>query len=128
MGQDDPKLELRIYAARYRAARAYAGKSRKQVALALGLSYETIKRRELAHGDEVPKPGERHELARFCGVPPEFIDYGWEAADYSGVGRLAVRGLGADAARGELSSEGQQDSPQVLDDQDSPEDPEVGAQ
>lgn len=136
MGQDDPKIDPGIYAARYRAARAYARKSRLEVATALGVHEVTIRRRELGQGGEGPRPPERHALAMFCGVPVEFIEYGFEAADWTEAQRIAVRNLGAAAAAAtaqqpvvheEREREGQRDSPPAPGDPDSPEVPEADA-
>lgn len=68
------------YAARVRAARAYAHITQEQLAQALGVNVQTIKRRELDPGDELaqpPKKGERLAIAHICGVPPEFMEDGF---------------------------------------------------
>lgn len=83
-----------VYSARIRAARAYAGLSQTQLADALGVDEQTIKRRESTSGNE-PKKGERIAIAAICRVPPEFLELGWDAitpADISGrVDRLETQ-------------------------------------
>lgn len=74
------------YARRYRAARAFAGLSRGELAAALGVHSETVKRREL--GQAAPGPGEPELVARICGVPEPFMLGGWNLAaapDAAGV-------------------------------------------
>lgn len=64
------------YSPRIRAARTYAGLSQKELADALGVDEQTIKRRESPSGKE-PKPGERIAIASVCGVPVEFMEVGF---------------------------------------------------
>jgi transcriptional regulator with XRE-family HTH domain len=71
MAHDEPE-----WARRYRTARVYAGHSREQIADALGLSLETIKRRERGVGP-APRRPELLELARFCQVPFWFLEFGF---------------------------------------------------
>lgn len=63
------------YAARYRAARAYADLSQEALAGRLGLDAQTIKRRE--SGKQEPKTAELIAVAAVCGVPLEFMQRGW---------------------------------------------------
>jgi transcriptional regulator with XRE-family HTH domain len=65
------------YAARIRAARAYANKTQDELAEALGVDAQTIKRRE--SGKQEPKKAERIAIAAVTGVPLLFIEGGWEA-------------------------------------------------
>lgn len=69
---------MSVYSARIRAARAYADITQLQLADALGVDEQTIKRRESPNGNE-PKKGERIAIATICGVPPEFLEHGWGA-------------------------------------------------
>lgn len=70
------------YAGRYRAARAFADLTQQQVADALGLDVQTVKRRESGDPDvhKAPKRGERIAFATICGVPPEFVEEGFGGA------------------------------------------------
>lgn len=63
-------------AKRYRAARAYAGLKQEELAEALGVDVQTIKRREGGTGD--PKLAEQIAVAAVCGVPREFMTGGFE--------------------------------------------------
>jgi transcriptional regulator with XRE-family HTH domain len=63
------------FAARLRAARAFAGLSQEELAEALGDSVSTIARRET--GKSPTKPGDRISTATVCGVPPEFMEQGF---------------------------------------------------
>lgn len=67
------------YSPRIRAARTYAGLSQKELADALGVDEQTIKRRE--SGRQEPKLAERIALASVCKIPPEFMEHGWGALD-----------------------------------------------
>lgn len=67
---------MSAYSARIRAARNYAGLTQIQLAEALGVDEQTIKRRESPAGNE-PKKGERIAIASICGVPPEFMEIGF---------------------------------------------------
>lgn len=68
---------MSVYAARIRAARGYADITQEQLADALGVDVQTIKRREA--GKKEPKKGELLAIAAICGVPPEFMDRGFGA-------------------------------------------------
>jgi transcriptional regulator with XRE-family HTH domain len=74
------------YAARYRAARAFADLSQEELAARLGVDSQTIKRREAGNKD--PKKAELIAVAAVCGVPLEFMEHGWGA-----VGRDELAGL-----------------------------------
>lgn len=63
------------YAARIRAARAYAGLTREELAERLGVAISTIDRREA--GTHAPKRGELLAIAAICGVPPAFMEHGF---------------------------------------------------
>ena len=63
------------YAARIRAARAYAGMHQAQLAERLGVDVQTIKRREKPGAQ--PRPGELEAIARACEVPVEFMHDGF---------------------------------------------------
>ena len=63
------------YAARMRAARAYADLTQVELADRLGVDEQTIKRREA--GKQDPKKGERIAVASICGVPPSFMEDGF---------------------------------------------------
>lgn len=63
------------YAARYRAARAYADLSQEKLAEQLGVDAQTIKRREA--GKQEPKKAELIAVAAICQVPLEFMENGW---------------------------------------------------
>ena len=65
-----------VYSRRIRAARGYAGISQSQLAEALGVDEQTIKRRESPNGKE-PKKGERVAIAAICGVPLDFLEQGF---------------------------------------------------
>jgi transcriptional regulator with XRE-family HTH domain len=65
------------YGRRIRAARAYAGLTQDQLAEALGLDVQTVKRRE--SGKQEPRNGERIAIAAVCNVPLEFIEHGFPA-------------------------------------------------
>lgn len=70
-----PTKRISRYAARYRAARAYAGLSQEELAEKLGVDAQTIKRRE--SGRQEPKTAERIAVATICKVPLEFMENGW---------------------------------------------------
>jgi transcriptional regulator with XRE-family HTH domain len=83
------------YAARVRAARAYADLTQQELADALGVNVQTIKRRELAPRHELaqpPKKGERRAIAGICGVPVEFMEAGFGGESRSELNEL-VAGL-----------------------------------
>lgn len=63
------------YSARIRAARAFKDLTQVQLAEALGVDEQTIKRRE--SGAQDPKKGERIAIAAICGVPAEFMENGF---------------------------------------------------
>lgn len=68
------------YAARVRAARKYANLTQQQLADALGVNVQTVKRRELDPADDLaqaPKKGERRAIADICGVPVSFMEEGF---------------------------------------------------
>jgi transcriptional regulator with XRE-family HTH domain len=71
------------YPARYRAARAYAGLSQEALGDELGLDKKTIMRRE--NGKQEGKAGERAAVAAICGVPPEFMERGWDTLQPSEI-------------------------------------------
>lgn len=64
------------YAARIRAARAYAGLSRPKLAEKLGVSERTLGRREDGDGPP-PKRGDLLAIAMVCGVPITFLEHGF---------------------------------------------------
>lgn len=77
-----PTMESRSreqYAARVRAARAYAAISQGELAHALGLSQPTMKRIEA--GERAVDAEERRVIADRCGVPRAFLEAGWEATE-----------------------------------------------
>jgi transcriptional regulator with XRE-family HTH domain len=63
------------YAARVRAARAFAGLTQDQLAERLGVDTNTIKRREA--GTQHPKRGELLAIAAVTGVPESFMEHGF---------------------------------------------------
>lgn len=68
------------YAARVRAARGFADMTQQELADALGVEVQTIKRREKPpsqRGSQEPKKGERLAIAQICGVPPAFMEDGF---------------------------------------------------
>ena len=71
------------YAARIRAARAYADLRQDQLARALGVTTETIKRRE--RGTQAPKRGELLAIAQITGVPASFMEHGFGEVEPSEV-------------------------------------------
>lgn len=58
-------------AARFRAARAYADLTQLELAQALGIDVQTVKRREASKGD--PKRAELIAIASITGVPETFM-------------------------------------------------------
>lgn len=74
------------YAARYRAARAYAGLSQPELAERLGVDAQTIKRRE--SGAKEPKKAELIAVAAICQVPLTFMESGWGALTADEVSTL----------------------------------------
>jgi transcriptional regulator with XRE-family HTH domain len=71
------------YAARIRAARAFAGLKQEQLAERLGVDTNTIKRREA--GTQNPKRGELLAIAAITGVPVSFMEHGFGETDESEV-------------------------------------------
>lgn len=67
------------FAARIRAARAWADLSQEQLAEQLGTTAQTIKRREA--GTQQPKRGELLAIAAICGVPSSFMEHGFGEVD-----------------------------------------------
>jgi transcriptional regulator with XRE-family HTH domain len=65
------------YGRRIRAARGWRGISQKQLAEALGLDEQTVKRRESDKQD--PKNGELIAIAQICQVPLSFLEHGFDA-------------------------------------------------
>lgn len=76
------------YAARIRAARAYAGLKQDELAERLGVDTNTIKRRE--GGTQHPKRGELLAIAAITGVPVSFMEHGFGETSESEV----IRRLG----------------------------------
>lgn len=66
-------------AARIRAARAYAGLKQEELADALGVDVQTIKRREA--GTSPPRRGELVAIADICKVPVGFLKRGFAEAN-----------------------------------------------
>lgn len=66
---------MSIYAARIRAARAYARLTQSQLAERLGVDVQTVKRREAGGRD--PARGELLAIAAICGVPAAFMEDGF---------------------------------------------------
>lgn len=62
-----------------RAARAYAGLSRKQVADATGLSADTIGRYERGKFKRTPTKSVLDAIARACEIPQAYLDAGFLA-------------------------------------------------
>lgn len=94
---------MSTYAARIRAARAYAGLTQEQLAAELDVDTQTIKRREAGSHD--PKRGERMAIAAICGVPPEFMEHGFGAERDEIAARLdrieaVLTGDGLESVRG----------------------------
>ena len=87
-----------VYAARIRAARAYAGLKQQELADALGHDSKTQIRREADDGDP-PRRAELIAIAVVCGVPLSFLDHGFQDAS-SEPERLAEAKSLADQARG----------------------------
>lgn len=77
------------YAARYRAARAFAGLSQDELADRLGVDAQTVKRREA--GTKEPKKAELIAVAAICGVPLEFMESGWGRPTADELGRLVAQ-------------------------------------
>lgn len=77
------------YAARYRAARGFAGLTQEALAHELGVEVQTIKRRE--SGEKEPKKAELIAVAAICGVPLEFMEHGWGRATPDELGRLVAQ-------------------------------------
>lgn len=71
------------YAARIRAARAYAGLKQDELAEHLGVDSNTIKRREA--GTQNPKRGELLAIAAVTGVPVSFMEHGFGEIDEAEV-------------------------------------------
>jgi transcriptional regulator with XRE-family HTH domain len=71
------------YAARIRAARAYAGLKQDELAERLGVDTNTIKRREA--GTQNPKRGELLAIAAITGVPVSFMEHGFGETDEAEV-------------------------------------------
>lgn len=76
------------FAARYRAARAYADLSQEDLASRLGVDAQTIKRREAGRQD--PKKAELIAVAAVCGVPLEFMEHGWGAVGTDELAGLVI--------------------------------------
>jgi transcriptional regulator with XRE-family HTH domain len=68
------------YHARIRAARAYAGLTREELAAALGMSASTYS--NIEHADHPssrePRPAELVAIAYECGVPVWFMRHGFD--------------------------------------------------
>lgn len=77
------------FAARYRAARAFAGISQDELADRLGVDAQTVKRREA--GAKEPKKAELIAVAAICGVPLEFMENGWGRMTADELGNLVAK-------------------------------------
>jgi transcriptional regulator with XRE-family HTH domain len=66
------------YAARIRAARAYADLTQAELADGIGVTARTIKRRERGYGR--PRRGDLLAIAVVCGVPEAFLINGFDPA------------------------------------------------
>lgn len=66
------------YGPRVRAARAYAGLKQVELADALGVDVQTIKRREASV--HAPRRGELVAIAAICDVPLGFLERGFEVS------------------------------------------------
>lgn len=82
---DSAPEDLSEDARRARAARAYAGKSRKQIGAAIGLHETSIRRLELST-EPITRQAYRDGIARACGLPLE-----WFAADLTKLADLPKR-------------------------------------
>jgi len=92
------------YPARIRAARAYAGLSQEELAEALGVDPQTIKRRE--SGYQQPKKGERVAIAAICRVPPEFMEHGFGEIRPTEIARRLAQIEAMLATRREVGADG----------------------
>jgi transcriptional regulator with XRE-family HTH domain len=77
-------------AARFRAARAYADLTQFELAQALGVDVQTVKRREAGKGD--PKRAELIAIASITGVPETFMLDGFNRS-YEKQIREVLQGL-----------------------------------
>lgn len=82
-----------MHAERIRAARAFADLSQRDLADALGVDVQWVKRREKPRGEEGaqdPKALDRIAIAEVCGVPVDFLEHGFGGAARSEIAeRLA---------------------------------------
>jgi transcriptional regulator with XRE-family HTH domain len=110
-----------IYAARIRAARGYANLTQQQLADALGVDVQTVKRRESPAGSD-PKKGERLAIAAACSVPPDFMEGGFppvlstEAQDRLGALLREVQQLRFDLAEAGVAGTASADRRAPIDD------------
>jgi transcriptional regulator with XRE-family HTH domain len=72
---DQESTDAAAFAARIRAARAFAGLQQSEVADALDVSTATLKRME--SGQRTVSLDERYRIADLCGVPRPFMDDGF---------------------------------------------------
>jgi transcriptional regulator with XRE-family HTH domain len=79
----DFRAAVSDYAARIRAARAYAGLKQDELAGRLGVDTQTIKRREA--GAQDPKRGELLAIAAITGVPVSFMEHGFGEVEPSEI-------------------------------------------
>jgi transcriptional regulator with XRE-family HTH domain len=73
-----PQVDAVETGRRLRAARAYSGRSRAEVAAALSVSVETLHRIE--RGERTLTDAERRAAAAVCGVPIEFFSMDFKTA------------------------------------------------
>jgi transcriptional regulator with XRE-family HTH domain len=69
------------YGPRIRAARGWANISQEQLAEALGRNKQFVADRERAPNEDrwrEPTKGDRIAIAAICGVPPEFLEVGFD--------------------------------------------------
>lgn len=85
------------YAARIRAAHAYAGLKQPELAKLLGLSVETVSRLENGRGNANDERILRR-VAEACGVPYAFMEHGWAALTVSADSDRRAQVMQADPA------------------------------
>ena len=109
----------RALAKRIRAARAFAGISRRDLGKRVGLGEEQIGRYERGHWQETPRRAIREGIARACGVPDWFLEIGWDAvpmrredAPYQAPpGELGRRAEGSDSTAQDQREDESQEEP-----------------
>lgn len=95
-------------AARFRAARAYADLTQLELAQALGIDVQTVKRREAGKGD--PKRAELIAIASITGVPETFMLDGFDRS-YEKKIREVLQGLETGVGEADQGESRQQKAP-----------------